>query len=323
MGEQAAVEAQNLAHHAEHLAAVVHLAPQVLDAAWERRRVGKPQLFERLGEQALGQQAHVLGEHGEQAAHEKLRDQLLIEAVVFQLLGQGSQVRRHLARDLGRVLGWIEGQWLLEHAAERVGVLGQIAQKDPVGLGVGERAIVPGSVKGGVQVEAMADVADDDERFRPVEAACVPERLAEGILHQDVPGRRPPLGLAQLAGAFARCLLGLQDEAALLVQVNVASGHITALVCERGRSLEDIGVLLRVARRRIRRCHAQHAAQLGQEHVLVGPLGRTRAGPLVDEGVEVLAHARKHRNPSHEPRGSAAQAGKHHLRALRRHYVKK
>ena len=39
------------------------------------------------------------------------------------------------------------------------------------------------------------------------------------------------------------------------------------------------------------------SAQLGQEHVLVGPLRRARGGPLRDDRVEVLAHAREHRNP--------------------------
>ena len=93
-GEEAAVEAQDLAHHAEQLAAFVHGAPERLDAARERGGVGKPLLLERLGEDALGQKAHVLGEHGEQTAHEELRHQHLIVAVVFQLLGQCGEVRR-------------------------------------------------------------------------------------------------------------------------------------------------------------------------------------------------------------------------------------
>ena len=54
--------------------------------------MGQPLFFERLGKEALGQKADVLGKHGEQATHEELRDQGCIVAVVFQLLGQVRQV---------------------------------------------------------------------------------------------------------------------------------------------------------------------------------------------------------------------------------------
>jgi len=75
----------------------------------------------------------------------------------------------------------------------------------------------------------------------------------------------PRLALPSLLVPSPDACFGLQNEAALLVQVDAASCRVAALVRERGRALENVGVLLGVARRRIRRRHAQHAAQLGQK----------------------------------------------------------
>jgi hypothetical protein len=58
-GEQAAVDVQDFARHAQHLAVLVHGAPARLDAARGCRQIGKPLLLQRFGEQALGQQTRV------------------------------------------------------------------------------------------------------------------------------------------------------------------------------------------------------------------------------------------------------------------------
>ncbi len=126
-GEEAAVEAQDLAHHAEHVAALVHGSPELLDADREGSRVGNPLFLESVGEDADGQKAHVLGEHGEDTAHEKLRDEHGIVVVGFELAGQFGQTPGHLARDLGRVLGWIKIQRIGEDLAQKLDVRAEIA----------------------------------------------------------------------------------------------------------------------------------------------------------------------------------------------------
>ena len=154
----------------------------------------------------------------------------------------------------------------------------------------------------------MANVADDDERLGLVEAARVAERLAVGLFHQDVPCRRSPLRLAQPAGAFARRLLGLQNEAPLLVEVDAADRRLAAFMGQRGRALEDIGVFGGVALRRVGPRHAKHVAQFRQEEILVCPLRRAGRGPLRDENIKGLSHAGQHRNLS-EPLTYVAEQG--------------
>ena len=67
---------------------------------------GKPRgfsfdLFEQGLEAVLGQQAHVLGEHGEEAALEESGDDLRVVAVGFEGLGQHGEAAGDVAGDLG------------------------------------------------------------------------------------------------------------------------------------------------------------------------------------------------------------------------------
>jgi hypothetical protein len=116
--------------------------------------MGKPPVPQLLGEELLGQKAHVLGEHGEQAAHEELGHQGLVVAVGFQLLGQVGQVPGDLARDLGRVLGRIEVERIVEEAAQGIPVLAEVTQEQAVVLRVGEGLEVAAAVEGRVEVDA-------------------------------------------------------------------------------------------------------------------------------------------------------------------------
>jgi hypothetical protein len=105
--EQAAVELQQLAHEAE-LRALVHGAPQLPQPAGKGGGVRQPMLLQRPLEELVGQQSHVLGEHGEEAAHQERGDALADEAVLLQRFRQPGQVRGDLAGDLGCVQGRIE-----------------------------------------------------------------------------------------------------------------------------------------------------------------------------------------------------------------------
>ena len=75
-------------------------------------------------------------------------------------------------------------------------------------------------------------------------------------------------------------LLGLQHEAAAAVEVNAAG----RAVGQRHRFLEDIGVGSLVGRGWIGAVHLQHVAQLGEERLAVGALGRAGGTPARDEG---------------------------------------
>ena len=162
---------------------------------------------------------------------------------------------------------------------------------------LGNGVVVAGAVEGGVEVEAVADVADDDER-RAAGRSCARSRA---------PARRrrcmstfqagvsrlvlPALWASSLGG-----LLGLQDEAAFLVQVDAADGDWPVFVNQLGLALEDVGVFLGVALGRVGARDVQHVAEVVQEGVLVGPLGRAGRGPFLHERFKRLRHHVAHRS---------------------------
>lgn len=76
----------------------------------------------------------------------------------------------------------------------------------------------------------------------------------------------------------------------MLVQIDAAQGGVAVLVDQRDLALEDVDVALGVANRRGWPGDVEDVAQLAQEQILVGPLGRARGGPLGDEGCEVGGH---------------------------------
>ena len=102
----------------------------------------------------------------------------------FEASRQLGEVSRDPSGDLRRVLGWIEALRLLEDCAEGIDVLGEICEEQARSSRIGERAVIEGAVKGRVKIEAVPDVAHDDERRRIVERPGVLERLPERFLHR-------------------------------------------------------------------------------------------------------------------------------------------
>ncbi|MBL0029138.1 MAG: hypothetical protein IPO95_08725 [Rhodanobacteraceae bacterium] len=70
--EQLAVEAQHLVRQHRREPAGIHVAPQLRQHAHRHVRA-LAMRRQQVAETVCGQQAHVLGEHREQAAHEELR----------------------------------------------------------------------------------------------------------------------------------------------------------------------------------------------------------------------------------------------------------
>lgn len=264
----------------------------------------------------LRQKLDILGEHGEEAAHEKQRDLLgVVELLavlalrLLQMLGDLREPFRDLAGRLGRDLGRVELVRIEPDRAQPLAdVVGaQILEKDPKVLPVGKLRIIfslAGEI--GIELEAMADVANDQEgwpAFRGRERLGVVLRLAPGVDHEDVPGARGRaaavrgrllrLGLEEIAllgllGAGPAALLRLEDEAAALVEVDSSARCRAVQLAEGHPALEDIGVGVRVVRGGLRTRHAQRVAEFGQEQRVVGALLPAVSGrPMGHEGLEI------------------------------------
>lgn len=96
-------------------------------------------------------------------------------------------MRGDLAGHLRSVLRRVETVRVGEDGPERLGVRRKIGEVEPVAMGVGEVAVAPRAVERRVEVEAVADVADDEERGRLIERLGVADGLAPGVPHRDGP----------------------------------------------------------------------------------------------------------------------------------------
>ena len=200
--EQAAVEAQQLLPQDGGEAAVAHRLPEGFRQRSEL--VGGPlQALQQAGEALFRDQADVLGEHGEEAALEKVADLLGRMARLLQGLGQAGELVGDLAGDPGAVPGGIEPQGVGPGQLQALADFGtgEILQPDAVRAGIGEGEIgLAGAGKFAVDLQRMADI-DHDEKGGP--ALLLRQRpgillgLAAGGEHGVVPAggaahRRPP-----------------------------------------------------------------------------------------------------------------------------------
>ena len=188
----------------------------------------------------LRQKLHILREHGEDAAHEEMRHILRVASALLQRLAHLREALGDVAGDAGGFLRRVEGMRLLPDALQMRAdvVLAQIVHVDPKPVAVGEMAIgAPGSGEVGVKLQAVADVADNDEgrrRMIRIEQEDVRLRLLARILHQHVPALRDA-ALAEIGGLVSeRCefaslnlssvrqarLLGLENEGIFLVEID-------------------------------------------------------------------------------------------------------
>ena len=185
--------------------------------------------------------------------------------------------------------------------------IAQAVERDPEALGVRELAVaLPGPAEVGIELEAVADVDDDQERRPAVvdrERLGVALGLTPSALHGDAPGPGASDG-----GAFSRLrlyaseerqlffellvrtLFCLHDEGVAPVEVNASGAGRVVRVGEPDRVLKPVAIARGIARCRARPIDVQHVAQLDGERLEVGAFGGAGLRPPRDEGLDrVLA----------------------------------
>ena len=282
VGKQAAVEAQHLVFEDGREAAGVHALPQALEHGGEVGGLAV-QALEQLGEAALGEQADVFGEHGEQRPHEKAGDVLGAVPAGFKRFGEGRQLVGDLAGDPGGFAGGVEAHRVEPQGAQALANVGatQVIQPDAEVPGVGEGGVVAaGAAELGVELDVAADVDHHDEGRPPLvggQGAHVLVGLLVGGDHRAVPAR----GVEGLAA-----LLGLEHKGAAAVEVDVAVAGAAVGLAHHHPALKYIGVVAAVARGRVGRGQAQQRAQLGEEELVIGPLTAPGLAPALKKGVD-------------------------------------
>ena len=222
LGEHAAVEAFQLGADGGGIAAEIHGAPEVLDQRLEALR--RLQAFAQQPLEAVGRdQADILGEHGEDAAHQEQRDVLRIMPAL-QRLGDQSEALSDLARRLGSLTGRVERDGvapdLLDPGAD--GGIAQVFEIDPEAVPVGELGVVlplPGEVR--IELEAVADIAEDDEgrpAMRGGQSAAILFGLALGVQHHHVEAAIGAASSAQRTGPLVIRIACRQDFLGLAFQ---------------------------------------------------------------------------------------------------------
>ena len=237
-----------------------------------------------------------------------MRDFLRIVPTLFQQAADRGEPAGDLARDHGRPPRGVERLRIEPDGAQPVADhrIAQIFQVDAKAAAVWELAIVA-TMSGeiGEQLQAMADVADDQKR-RPavlrIERPGIALGLVAGVAHQHVPapagtpaakhvrfggrGRAGRQGdLLALPGPAA--LLGLEDEAAALVEVDPADLAVAVQVAAADGALEHIVVGLAARPGGIGVRQVEQVGQLDEEHRIVGALGPAfAAAPPRNERVD-------------------------------------
>ncbi|OQA30833.1 MAG: hypothetical protein BWY56_02448 [Acidobacteria bacterium ADurb.Bin340] len=262
--EQPAVEAQHLEGPPQ--AAGVHGIPQGFQALGKGGGVILPGALEGAFEEALGQQAHILGEEGEDHTHQEAGHGFGGEAGL-QAGGEAAQGLGHVAGDGGAPQGGIEAPGIQPEGPEDLlhGGIGQVLQQEAT----------PGAVatvaagKAFPHMERVADVAGEHEgRAASGQVAGVVHGLPERGLHVAVVGPGAPHGRG--TGRLPRAaLLGLQHKAPGSVEIDAARGGGAIQMRELEVLLEAVGGAgpLGLGHRQV-----QRPAEIPQERLEIGPL---------------------------------------------------
>ena len=108
VGEEAAVEAQDVAVEDGGEAAGVHRGPEGGEGGGDVLG-GAAEVGQEVAKAVLGDQADVLGEHGEEAAHEEAGDAVGGVALRLEGVAEGGEAAGDLAGDAGGGAGGVEG----------------------------------------------------------------------------------------------------------------------------------------------------------------------------------------------------------------------
>jgi hypothetical protein len=240
------------------------------------------------------------------------RQRMMKPATVFRMVafgferaGDGGEAARDRAGHLCGVPGRVERERLGPYGPQALANfrIAQAVQRDAEALRVRELAVaLPGPAEVGVQLEAVADV-DDDQKGRPAvldrERLGVALGLAAGALHCDGPvlvaahrralarlGLEAAEKLQLLGELLVGASLGLHDEGVALVEIDVAGARRAVGIDESDRVFEAVAIARGIARRRLRRLDAQDGSQSHGEWLEVGALGGAGCGPALDEGFD-------------------------------------
>ena len=283
--------------------ALVHHPPKIFERRPEILR--RPDhTFQQLLEAPFRQQADILGEHGEQAAHEKFGDFLGV-VLSFQAAGDIREPLGNVAGDLGAAFGGIERMRIGPDRAQPGADFGlaQAGQRNGIAGAVGELGVIlplPGEI--GIHLDDIADI-DDQNEGRPAmllgQGAGVILGLLLGLAHGLVPaartaGRRAGLDLRGVLGEQGRLgrigrlplhllggLLAFHDKAIALVQVDPAPRRRAVVELEVDAPFEDVIVVFVDFLRRVGPRQAEQIAQFVGEHLEVR---RFRAAGLFPAG---------------------------------------
>ena len=179
---------------------------------------------------------------------------------------------------------------------------------------IGERNVaLAGAGEVGVDVEAKADVHDDQKRWPFVgNRFGVTLGLLVGGLHGPVPRRCAACGRAgellccpclgcQGFGGFGRfafaALFGFQHETTGFEQIDASVADRAVAVIELDGLFKDVIVRGRVGGGSVRMGNAQQITQLGQEELRIGHFGPARFLPLRNKRVSKIVF--RHCAPAH------------------------
>ena len=272
------------------------------------RRLDHP--FQQLLEAPFRQQADILGEHGEQAAHEEFGDFLGV-VLPFQAAGDFREPLGDVAGDFGAAFGGVEGLRLgpdRTQAGADSGIA-QAVRRNRIAGAVRELGVVlslAGEV--GIDLDDITDIDDQDEGRPTVlfrQGAGVILRLPLGGAHRAVPtsgaaGRRAGLDLRGVLGeqaGLARIglprldplggLLGLHDETTALVEVDPAGGRAAVVMLEIDAPFEDVIVEFVAFLRRFGRRQIEQIAQFVGEGLEVRQFRAAGLFPPGDESADI------------------------------------
>ena len=298
--EQLAVEARQRGANRHRKLAAVHRPPQFPDHRRELFR-GLLQAVEQLGKRSRGQQAHVLGEAGKQAAGQKTRHCRRLVTRLFQAPRQLGQMLGNLERHPRRAPGRVQTQRVQPHRPQPLPNprIAQILQPNPVTPGIGKRRIgraAAGEVR--IQFDHPPHVHHHHERGPPFAG-----RQRAGVVFALTP--RPQQRCVETLGRCSRLqLLGFQHERAAPVQINEPCRLRAIAVPEEHPPLEHVAVQFRLAGRGFGHWQVQHVTQRADEQLIVGAF---RTGGIAPAGQERIKQSgRWEEGGIHTGRGGSA-----------------
>ncbi|SDD61981.1 hypothetical protein SAMN04488509_104180 [Aquimonas voraii] len=289
--EQLAVEVQHVGGERGREAAAVHVAPELGEHA--HGSLGAFDMAAQQVAEALGrQQAHVLGKHGEQAAHQELGDGFGRVAAGFQAARELGQLGGDLAGDAGGLARGVQPHRVQPDAAQACEQLrpAQIGERDAVAARIGEGRVGGARARElAVQLDALAHIDHQHEG-----RAALAGRQGSGI-GLSLAARAQKRMVEALGRERTTQLLRLQHEGAAAIQVDAPGAVAAIAVAEADRPLEHVVLL----GRGVRGVDAEQVAEVDQKALRGRQLGGIDAVPLGDEsldrgeieGVRIGAHA--------------------------------